>query len=87
MVQRAHRGRVLEFRQVEVNGRAYTKCQVRALAIENETIEPVYICDYLFVKDQYGFSISLLKKDDAELHQKELETFMANILEYVHFIE
>lgn len=77
----------LDFHEGEINGLEYTKCQLRALMMEDERIVPFYICDYLFVKDQYGISIGLIKKDDAEVHQKELGILMETILESIHFKE
>jgi len=75
----------LEFKNFYLNGITFTKCKVSLLAISDEITEPLYICDYLFVRDHYGFSVGLMKKDDGVKHHDQLEDFMQTILQSIHF--
>ena len=75
----------LEFKNFKLNEMNFTKCKVRAFAKSEKAFEPLYICDYLFVNDCYGFSIGLMKKDDTILQDADLDEMMLNILKSIHF--
>jgi len=69
----------MEFKNIECAGREFTKCKLRILAIFDEYIEPLYVYDYLFVDQNFGFSISLMKKEE------ESETMILSLLESINF--
>lgn len=55
----------LKFETFFVGPLEISKCQLRILAIAEMYRQPLYFCDYLFVKDHYSFTISLTKVDDG----------------------
>jgi hypothetical protein len=73
----------LEFKKLSVGGIEFTKCKLRLLAVgEDRLIEPLMLCDYLFVNDQYGFTISWMQRNE---NGASMETLMKQLLSSIHF--
>jgi len=70
----------MEFKNIECGGRLYTKCKLRVLAIFDQFTQPLYVCDYLFVDQNFGFTISLMKKED-----EETDEMMLSLIESIRF--
>ncbi len=73
----------LEFRNLVIEGREFTKSKLRILAISDQIIEPICLCDYLFVEGQYGFIISLTTKKGCL--SGRAEQMMESILKSIRF--
>lgn len=67
----------MEFRNVDCNGMEFTKCKL--------LFEPLYVCDYLFVKDHFGFSVSLMKKENEIVTNEESEAMLFDLLQSIQF--
>ena len=75
----------MEFKNIEANGIEFTKCKLRILAHSLHFAEPLFFCDYLFVKDHFGLSISLVKKEDGLSANDETDEMMLHLIESIHF--
>jgi len=75
----------LDFRNSTINGIEFTKCKLRLLAVSDLLIEPIYMCDYLFVKDHFGFTISLMEREDQDHTNKGTEKMMLELLNSIQF--
>lgn len=69
----------LEFTTFEIGDLDICKCSLRMLAIADKYREPLYLCDYLFVKDHFGFTISLLKVEDETNVDEMMQTILNSI--------
>jgi len=74
-----------EFKNQMIGGIEFTKSKLRLLAISDQYIEPLYLCDYLFVNDQYGFTISLMQKNDDTSDNASTDAMMQKLLESIRF--
>lgn len=72
----------LEFKDLTIEGIEMTKCKILAHMDSNESL---YICDYLFIQNECGFSISLMKKSDAPFNDAELDALILTILQSIRF--
>jgi len=77
----------LEFKHLRVGQIEMSKCKVKALVISDTNSEPLYICDYFFVKDGYGISVGLMKKDDELYDDQRMEALMVNLVYSIDFDE
>ncbi len=71
----------VEFKNFVVGTLEISKCQLRILAFADMYCEPLCLCDYLFVRGQYCFTISLMKKED----DVDNEALMNSMLESIYF--
>lgn len=69
----------LEFTTFQIKDLDICKCSLRMLAIAEKYREPLYLCDYLFVKDNFGFTISLLKVEDETIVEEMMESILDSI--------
>ena len=74
-----------QFRNLNINDLQGTFCKIRILAVDGEEMGPVYLCDYLFVRDNYGFTFSLLKEGDENTKFDEIENLLRKVLQSVEF--
>jgi len=72
-----------EFKGFKIGDLEIAKCQLRILAIADMYREPLCLCDYLFVKEHYGFTISLMKVEDGS----DINGMMQPLLESIHFAD
>lgn len=72
----------LEFKNLTIGEIEFTKCKLRLLVTSEQFTEPLCFYSYLFVKDHFGFSINLMKKEDDE----DPELMMNPLLQSIHFI-
>lgn len=75
----------MEFKNFDCGGMEFTKCKLRILAISHQLFEPLFVCDYLFVKDHFGFSISLMKKENEIVSNEESEAMLLTLLQSINF--
>ncbi|NGX37115.1 MAG: hypothetical protein K1000chlam2_00267 [Chlamydiae bacterium] len=75
----------LEFKNQWIGDIEFTKCQLRILGISDQLIEPLCLYDYLFVKGEYGFTISLMKRDEGEAMREETDAMMQTLLKSISF--
>lgn len=75
----------MDFRNVDCNGMEFTRFKLRILAASHQLFEPLYVCDYLFVKDHFGFSISLMKKENEIVTNEESEAMLFDLLQSITF--
>ncbi len=75
----------MDFRNIDCNGMEFTKCKLRILAASHQFFEPLYVCDYLFVKDHFGFSISLMKKESGIVTNEESDAMLLDLLQSITF--
>jgi|GEM_PF-2599702 len=71
----------LEFKSFFLGPLEISKCQIRILAIAETYRQPLCLCDYLFVKDHYSYTISLIKEDDGV----DSDVLMWPLLESISF--
>lgn len=71
----------LEFNTFQIGDLDVCKCSLRMLAIADKYREPLYLCDYLFVHDHFGFTISVLKVEDGT----NTEEMMKAVLDSIRF--
>lgn len=74
-----------EFGNLTIGEIAFTKLKVSLLALTDEGSDPLYFCDYLFVRDSFGITIGLMKnRRDPNGHHRA-EEMMVQILESISF--
>lgn len=76
----------LEFQHFQVGSIEMSKCKVRALIAGDIHSDPLYICDYFFVRNGYGVSIGLMKKDDELYDDQKTERLMLDLLHSIQFV-
>lgn len=69
----------LEFKTFCIHGLDICQCSLRMFAVADTYRKPLYLCDYLFVKDQFGFTISLLKVEDEEDPEEMMQMLLHSI--------
>jgi len=75
----------MEFKNVSCGEFEFTKCKLRILSHSLHLFEPLFVCDYLFVKDHFGFTISLIKKENEKVSNEESEAMMLSLLQSIRF--
>ena len=73
----------LEFKHFRIGQLEISKCQLRILAIAEMYRKPLCFCDYLFVKDQFGFTISLTTEEG----NLDNDALMQPLLESISFLQ
>lgn len=72
----------LDFDIFEIGELEICKCSLRMIAFTDICRQPLYLCDYLFVRDHFGFTISLLQYDDDE---SDSDIMMQTLLHSIQF--
>lgn len=75
----------IEFRNLQLEALDLTKLKVRLLALTEEGADPLYFCDYLFVKEQFGITIGITKKEVGPDCDADTEQMMLEILKSITF--
>ncbi len=75
----------MEFKNLEIDTLKATKYKLRILAVAENVIEPLYFCDYLFVKGCFNFSISLTAKEKSLASNAEREAMMFSLIHSIQF--
>jgi hypothetical protein len=71
------------FQHLFLNDLELTSCQFRLLSIDGEEVDPLYVCDYLFVKDNLGISVNLLKEGDENTKFEDMHQLIETIIETI----
>jgi len=75
----------LEFCNKRIGDTDFTKLKVRMLALTETGVTALCLCDYLFVHDHFGITISLIEREVDSNTDSETEKWMTEMLESIQF--
>ncbi len=75
----------LEFKEVDINGLEAINWKLQLLSTESDHVETLYLCDYLFMRSSFSFSINLMKKGSDSTSNEESESMMVSLLQSMQF--
>ena len=75
----------LEFYNLMIGEIEFTKLKLRMLALTETGTTALFFCDYLFVHDHFGITISLTKTEVGSQSAPEAEEMMTQMLQSIQF--
>lgn len=75
----------MEFKNVNCGDLEFTKCKLRILAQSNQLLEPLFVCDCLFVRKHFAFTISLIKRENELVSNEESDAMILSLMQSIQF--